>query len=379
MSQWWVYMLRCADGSLYTGATTDLKRRVAEHNRGEGGSYTRSHRPVTLAYAEPQADHSAALRREAAVKAMSKAKKEELVPSGTLVAGAQPPGTLYLVGTPIGNLEDISARALRVLREAVVIAAEDTRQTRKLLAHFDIHTPQVSCHEHNESTVGPALVRRLLAGEDVALVSDAGMPGISDPGSAVVRLATDAGVRVVPVPGPVAAVAALVASGLETATFTFAGFLPRSGKERRAALARLAEEERTLLLYEAPHRVLTTLRDLCDALGADRPAAAARELTKMFEEIRRTTLGELQAHFSTTSPRGEFTLVIAGKPAATTTVAAAAPPDALAAAVAALEAAGTPRKEAMKRIAREQGVAKEVVYAAVVRQRQESPPAEDKK
>lgn len=369
MSQWWVYMLRCADGSLYTGATTDLERRVAEHNRGDGAAYTRAHRPVTLAYAEPQANQAAALRREAALKAMSKAKKEALVRAGAAVAAVTQPGTLYLVGTPIGNLEDISARALRVLREAAVIAAEDTRQTRKLLAHFDIHTPLVSCHEHNESTAAAALIRRLQSGEDVALVTDAGMPGISDPGAVVVRLAVQGGIRVVPVPGPVAAVAALVASGLETAAFVFEGFLPRSGKERRAALQRLAAEERTIVLYEAPHRLLAALADLRDTLGPDRPAVVARELTKLFEEIRRGSLAELHSHFQTADRRGEFTLVIAGRVAAAPAVAPVASQIELAAAVAALEAAGTSRKEAMKQVAKVHGVAKEVVYDAVVSQK----------
>jgi len=362
-------MLRCVDGSLYTGATTDLGRRVAAHNRGVGANYTRSRRPVVLAYAEPAADQSAALRREAAVKAMSKGKKEAMVQAG---AATVQPGTLYLVGTPIGNLEDISARALRLLREAAVIAAEDTRQTRKLLSHFDIHTPLLSYHEHNEHTAGPVLLRRLGAGEDVALVTDAGMPGISDPGSALVQLAVAQGIRVIPVPGPVAAIAALVASGLDTSAFVFEGFLPRSGKTRKATLQRLKDEPRTIILYEAPHRVLDTLADLRDVLGGDRPVVAARELTKLFEELCRGTIGELHTHFSTETLRGEFTLVLAGWTAPPT--AEPAPPVDLAAAVAELEAAGVRRKEAMKQVAKAQGIPKEVVYAAVVSRRAETSP-----
>lgn len=219
-------------------------------------------------------------------------------------------GTLYLVATPIGNLEDVTLRALRVLREVAVIAAEDTRQTRKLLAHHGIATPLVSFHAHNEPARAEQLVARLAA-DDVAVVSDAGTPSISDPGESLVRAAIGAGHRVVPIPGPSAVLAALTASGLSAAQFLFVGFLPRTGKARRAAIESLRDEPATLVLYEAPHRLRAALPDLRATLG-DRPAAAARELTKLHEEIIRGTLDSLIAHFTATEPRGEFTLVVAG-------------------------------------------------------------------
>jgi 16S rRNA (cytidine1402-2'-O)-methyltransferase len=221
------------------------------------------------------------------------------------------PGTLYLVATPIGNLEDISLRALRVLREATVIAAEDTRHTRKLLARHRIPGRLVSLHEHNEPARAPALVTRLLAGDSVALVSDAGTPGLSDPGMALVRTAADAGVPVVPIPGPSAVLAALVVSGLPAEPVTFLGFLPSRGAERRRALASIRDLPHTLVLFEAPHRLRETLEDLLQALG-DRRIAVARELTKVHEEVYRATLSETVRRFSAEAPRGEFTLVIEG-------------------------------------------------------------------
>ncbi|HWI50646.1 MAG TPA: 16S rRNA (cytidine(1402)-2'-O)-methyltransferase [Symbiobacteriaceae bacterium] len=274
-------------------------------------------------------------------------------------------GTLYIVGTPIGNLEDITQRALRILREAAVIAAEDTRQTRKLLNHFEIPTPAVSYHEHNLRTAGPALIERLLAGDDVALVTDAGMPAISDPGEDLVRLAVAAGVPVVPIPGPTAFTTALVVSGINTEKFVFEGFLPLKGKERRAALERLKAEPRTWIIYEAPHRVVETLEDLRDALG-DRPMAAARELTKLYEEVRRGTPAELLVHFESHSPRGEFVLVVSGAPADVAAPAAEATPQVLAAAVDALEAGGMDRKTAMKEVATRFGLTKRDVYQALL-------------
>ncbi|HEU5440248.1 MAG TPA: 16S rRNA (cytidine(1402)-2'-O)-methyltransferase [Ktedonobacterales bacterium] len=223
-------------------------------------------------------------------------------------------GTLYLVATPIGNLEDITLRALRVLREVPLIAAEDTRQTRKLLTHFGIATPLTSYHEHSHIARREALVAALAAG-DVALVSDAGTPALSDPGQDLVRDAIAAGYPVVPIPGPAAAISALVASGLSTDTFTFLGFLPRKSAERRAALARVRTAPQTLVLYEAPHRLRATLADLRAVLG-DRQMAAARELTKLHEEWLRGPISAIQAHYAAgaTEPRGEFTLVVAGAP-----------------------------------------------------------------
>ncbi len=219
-------------------------------------------------------------------------------------------GTLYLVGTPIGNLEDITLRALRVLREVSLIAAEDTRHTRTLLARYDIHTPTTSYFEHNKLAKLDVILTALEKG-DVALVSDAGMPGISDPGYELVRAALERGFPVVPVPGPSAIVAALAASGLPTDAFVYIGFLPRKAGERRRALESLRGERRTLVLYEAPHRLLDTLGDILDTLG-DRPVAIARELTKVHEEIWRGTVAEARAHFTERAPRGEFTLVIGG-------------------------------------------------------------------
>lgn len=278
-------------------------------------------------------------------------------------------GTLFVVGTPIGNLEDITQRALRILREATVIAAEDTRQTRKLLTHFDIHTPLVSYHEHNARTAGPALVERLCSGETIALVTDAGMPAISDPGEQLVRLALEADQQVVPVPGPTAFTTALVVSGLGTDRFVFEGFLPTKKKERKAALDRLKSEPRTFILYEAPHRLADTLDDLHDALG-ERPMAAARELTKLHEEVVRGTPAELLAHFRQVAPRGEFVLVISGAPEEPTARAAEeATPEALAQAVARLEAEGMDRKPAMKAVAGQFGISKRDVYQALLTQK----------
>lgn len=273
-------------------------------------------------------------------------------------------GCLYIVGTPIGNLEDITHRALRILREATVIAAEDTRQTRKLLSHFEIHTPLVSYHLHNLRTAGEVLLERLAAGESVALVTDAGMPAISDPGEELVRQAIAAGYSVVPIPGPTAFTTALVVSGLSTERFTFEGFLPQKKKERRSALERLRHEPRTWLVYEAPHRILETLTDLQASLG-DRPMAAARELTKLFEEVVRGTPAELLRHFEQKAPRGEFVLVVSG---AQPVEAVLEPPtpSALAHAVEDLEASGLDRKVAMKEVAIRFGVSRRDVYQALL-------------
>jgi len=219
-------------------------------------------------------------------------------------------GTLYLVATPIGNLEDITARALRVLREVALIAAEDTRHTRGLLTHFDIHTPLTSYFEHNKLSKLDAILDALRSG-DVALVSDAGTPALSDPGYELVRAALAARYPVVPVPGPSAVIAALVASGLPTDSFVYLGFLPRKDAERAALLASLAEERRTLVAYESPHRLLDTLTAIELTLG-DRRVAVARELTKMFEEIYRGTASQAREHFTARGVAGEITLVIAG-------------------------------------------------------------------
>ena len=220
-------------------------------------------------------------------------------------------GTLYLVATPLGNLEDITLRALRVLREAKVIAAEDTRHTRKLLNHFAIATPTISYHEHS-GPAGIAAVLAALAEGDVALVSDAGTPAISDPGADLIQAALSAGYSVVPIPGPSAVITALIGSGLPSGEFTFLGFLPRRSQERRAHLLSVSHEPRTLVIYEAPHRLRACLDDLLAVLG-DRDACLARELTKVHEQWLRGTLSTLKARYGgQDEPRGEYTLVIAG-------------------------------------------------------------------
>ncbi len=225
---------------------------------------------------------------------------------------APPTGTLYLVGTPIGNLEDVTLRALRILREVPVIAAEDTRQTRRLLEHFGIQKPLLSYHEHVEQTRLNAVLERLRVG-DVALVSDAGMPGISDPGYDLVRAAIAAGIPVVPIPGASAPIAALAASGLPTDRFLYLGFLPRRSSDRRRALADIRSEPSTLIAFEAPHRVVATLEDVENELG-DRPVVVARELTKLHEEFRRGTARSVRESFLAQPARGELTLVIGGAP-----------------------------------------------------------------
>jgi 16S rRNA (cytidine1402-2'-O)-methyltransferase len=220
-------------------------------------------------------------------------------------------GTLFLVATPIGNLQDISPRALRTLQEVHLIAAEDTRVTRKLLTHFDLHTPLTSYFEHNKLTKLDSILAVLAKG-DVALVSDAGMPAINDPGYELVRAALSAGHAVSPIPGPSAPLAALAASGLPTDAFLYLGYLPRKSSDRRALLGQIASLSYTLVLLESPYRLLAGLADIESVLG-DRQVAVARELTKVHEEIWRGTLSAACAYFTTNEPRGEFTLVVAGK------------------------------------------------------------------
>jgi 16S rRNA (cytidine1402-2'-O)-methyltransferase len=223
-----------------------------------------------------------------------------------------PVGTLYVVGTPIGNLEDMTFRAVRILQTVHAIAAEDTRHTGKLLHHFQIKTPQISCHQHNIVSRLPALLERLHAGQQIALVTDAGMPGISDPGYELIQACVAEGILVVPIPGPTAAITALSASGLPTDRFCFEGFLPVKGNQRQQRLMALAQETRTTILYEAPHRLLQTLQALSEVLGVERSVVVSRELTKRYETFWRGSLGEAIAHFTINEPRGEFTLVVAG-------------------------------------------------------------------
>ncbi|NCC14833.1 MAG: 16S rRNA (cytidine(1402)-2'-O)-methyltransferase [Clostridia bacterium] len=221
-------------------------------------------------------------------------------------------GTLYLCATPIGNLEDITLRTLKLLESVDVIAAEDTRNTLKLLNRYEIKTPMTSYHEHNKAGKGPFLIEKLLAGENIALVTDAGMPGISDPGADLVKLCYEAEVPVTVAPGASAAVVALVLSGLDTRRFVFEGFLPSDKKEKRLILKTLEREHRTMIFYEAPHRLLDTLEELEGVFGAERESAVIRELTKKFEEVRREIIGQQRLYFTEKPPKGEFVLVIEG-------------------------------------------------------------------
>lgn len=272
-------------------------------------------------------------------------------------------GTLYVVATPIGNLEDITRRALRILGEVNVVACEDTRRTRALLTHFALATPTVSYHEHNETSRADELVARMLDGESVALVSDAGTPCISDPGYRLVRVAAAAGIDVVPIPGASAAVAALSASGLATDAFLFVGFLPSKRSARKARLAELAGVRETIVFYEAPHRIGAMLEDLGEAFG-EREVVLARELTKLHEEIVRGSVAEVAANLTSERHRGEFVVVVdgsSGKPA--DGVGSAIPARDR---VAALEAEGMSRMDAVKRVAKERGVPKREIYREVV-------------
>ncbi|WP_178087983.1 MULTISPECIES: 16S rRNA (cytidine(1402)-2'-O)-methyltransferase [unclassified Pseudomonas] len=223
-------------------------------------------------------------------------------------------GSLYVVATPIGNLDDISARALKLLREVSLIAAEDTRHSQRLMQHFGISTPLAACHEHNERDEGSRFITRLLAGDDVALISDAGTPLISDPGYHLVRQARAAGINVVPVPGACALIAALSAAGLPSDRFIFEGFLPAKASGRRARLEQVREEPRTLIFYEAPHRILECLQDMEAVFGGDRPALLARELTKAFETLKGLPLVELRQFVESDSnqQRGECVVLVAG-------------------------------------------------------------------
>lgn len=222
------------------------------------------------------------------------------------------PGILYLVATPIGNLEDITLRALKVLKEVQLIAAEDTRHTGLLLKHYGISTPLSSFYSYNQKGKAPELIRRIQEGVNIALVSDAGTPGISDPAVALVAQAVEAGIKVVPIPGPTALISALIASGLDTSQFVFTGFLPVKPGRRAKALEQLEQETRTIVIYESPHRISRTLQELADVFKS-RPAAVCREITKLFEEFERGSLPELAEKYQTKKPKGEFVIVIAGK------------------------------------------------------------------
>ena len=266
---------------------------------------------------------------------------------------------LYLVPTPIGNLGDISLRCRETLENADFIAAEDTRVTLKLLNHLGIKKNLVSYYEHNKATQGSRIVERILAGETCALVSDAGSPAISDPGEDLVKQCAAAGIPVCAIPGPCAAITALSISAQATGRFCFEGFLSTAKKSRREHLDALKKEQRTMIFYEAPHKLLTTLTDLREVFGGDRPISLCRELTKLHEEVVRTTLAEAVTRYTETPPKGEFVLIVAGAPAEQQE----APSETDAAArVSQLMAEGVSRKDAVKQAAKELGLPKNVVY-----------------
>ena len=273
-------------------------------------------------------------------------------------------GMLYLVPTPIGNLGDISQRCRETLESADFIAAEDTRVTLKLMNHLGIKKPLISYFEHNKASKGGVILERILAGEVCALVSDAGSPAISDPGEDLVKLCHEAGVTVCAIPGPCAVITALSISGQSTGRFCFEGFLSTAKKSRREHLDSLRKERRTMIFYEAPHKLLATLQDMADTFGADRSISLCRELTKLHEEVVRTTLGQAIQKYTDTPPKGEFVLVLAGAPEEAEP---AASPDDAATRVEALMAAGLSRKDAIRQTAQELNLPKNVVYDAALK------------
>lgn len=276
-------------------------------------------------------------------------------------------GTLYLCATPIGNLEDMTFRAVRILKEVDVIAAEDTRNSVKLLNHFDIHTPMTSYHEFNKIDKGQYLVKRLLEGENIALITDAGMPGISDPGEELVRMCRDAGVPVTAVPGACACVTALVISGRPTRRFCFEAFLPTDKKERRAVLEELKTETRTSIIYEAPHRLVKTLQELLNELG-DRNITVCKELTKKHETGFETTLKEAVSYYEQNEPRGEYVLVLEGcsRQQMEQEAQDAWKEMSLGDHMKLYEEQGMNRKDAMKQVAKDRGVGKREIYQALL-------------
>lgn len=280
----------------------------------------------------------------------------------------QTAGMLYLCATPIGNLEDVTRRVLRVLQEVDVVAAEDTRQSIKLLNHYEIKTPLMSYHEHNKKEKTPVLVQRMLAGETVALVTDAGTPAISDPGEDLVRACYEAGIPVTSLPGPAAVITALTLSGMETRRFTFEGFLPMDKKERQDVLARLAETTCTTIFYEAPHRLKKTLQQLVETAGGSRRIAVCKELTKKHETVFHFTLEEALAYFAEHEPRGEFVLVVEGLDACEQQRQQQKTWQEMP-----LEehmnlylGQGMTKKDAMKAVARDRGVSKRDIYAQLL-------------
>lgn len=273
------------------------------------------------------------------------------------------PGMLYLVPTPIGNLGDISARARETLESADFIAAEDTRVSLKLLNHLGIKKSLVSYYEHNKAFKGDQIIDRILAGETCALVSDAGSPAISDPGEDLVRQCAEAGIVVCAIPGPCAAITALSISAQSTGRFCFEGFLSMSKKSRREHLSSLRSETRTMIFYEAPHKLLNTLEDMAEVFGTDRSISLCRELTKLHEEVIRTTIGEAIARYTENAPKGEFVLIVAG---AQPVVEEVPTREDAAARVAQLMQSGLSRKDAIKQTAKELNLPKNAVYDAAL-------------
>ena len=273
------------------------------------------------------------------------------------------PGTLYLVPTPIGNLGDISRRCAETLAGVDFIAAEDTRVTLKLLNHLGLKKPLLSYYRHNTSAGGEAVLGRLLAGEDGALVTDAGTPAVSDPGEELVAQCVERDIPVTALPGPCALVTALAVSGLPTGRFTLEGFLAMNRKNRRAHLAELAGERRTMIFYEAPHKLRATLEDLAEAFGPDRRISLCRELTKLHEEVRRTTLGQAAAWYGDNPPRGEFVLVVEGAPEKAED---APPPEDALERVEALRRQGLSLRDAVRQAARETGLPRNELYDRAV-------------
>ena len=274
-------------------------------------------------------------------------------------------GTLYVCATPIGNLEDISYRFVRILNEVDLVAAEDTRHTGKLLNHLGIQKPMISYFTHNRKGHGEVIIKELLAGKNVALVSDAGTPAISDPGEELVMLCAKENIPTVPVPGPCAAISALSVSGLPTGRFVFEGFLPMQKKGRMDRLAELKKEQRTVIFYEAPHKLLRTLEDFLETFGADRKISLCRELTKVFEEVYRTSVGEALKKYQETPPKGEFVLILEGASEEAEPVNWA--DITVEAHVEMYEKNGMSRMDAVKQVARDRNVPKREIYDAVMR------------
>lgn len=278
-------------------------------------------------------------------------------------------GTLYLCATPIGNLEDITYRVLRTLKEVDLIAAEDTRNSIRLLNHFEIKTPMTSYHEYNKIDKAYQLVAKMREGENIALITDAGTPGISDPGEDIVRICYEEGIPVTSLPGAAACITALTMSGLPTRRFAFEAFLPKDKKEHQAVLEELKTETRTIIIYEAPHHLVRTLQELSDTLGGDRRLTICRELTKRHEEKLQMTLTDSLSYYEVNEPRGEYVLIIAGRSREVMKKEEQAGWEALSLEehMAHYESQGIDRKEAMKRVAKDRGVSKRDIYQALLK------------